>query len=69
MSDGAAAPLYELHSRPTLDSPVLVVALEGWIDAGLGAAAAAQALVADLHPTALRRSTPTGCSTTAPGAP
>ena len=36
---------------PTLDSPVLVVALEGWIDAGLGAAAAAQALVADLHPT------------------
>ena len=53
MSDGAAAPLYELHSRPTLDSPALVVALEGWIDAGLGAAAAAQALVADLHPTAI----------------
>ena len=53
VSDGAAAPLYELHSRPTLDSPALVVALEGWIDAGLGAAAAAQALVADLHPTAI----------------
>jgi predicted ATP-grasp superfamily ATP-dependent carboligase len=53
VSDAAAAPLYELHSRPTLDSPAFVVALEGWIDAGLGAAAAAQALVADLHPTAI----------------
>jgi hypothetical protein len=42
--------LYEIHSRPDLDAPVLVVALEGWIDAGLGAATAAQALVADLEP-------------------
>ncbi|MEA2843078.1 MAG: hypothetical protein QOJ69_749 [Actinomycetota bacterium] len=28
--------LYELHERPTLDHPVLVLAPEGWIDAGLG---------------------------------
>jgi proteasome assembly chaperone (PAC2) family protein len=29
--------LYDLHERPELESPVLVVVLEGWIDAGLGA--------------------------------
>lgn len=32
--------LFELLSNPDLDSPVLVVALEGWIDAGYGSAAA-----------------------------
>ena len=32
--------LYELHTRPTLDRPVMVVGMEGWIDAGLGAATA-----------------------------
>jgi hypothetical protein len=32
--------LYELHEHPDLDAPVLVQALEGWIDAGLGAATA-----------------------------
>ncbi len=53
MTDGEPAPLYTLHNRPALASPVLVIALEGWIDAGLGAAAAAQALVADLHPTSI----------------
>jgi proteasome assembly chaperone (PAC2) family protein len=37
--------LYELIERPELDSPVLVVALEGWIDAGLGAATAAEVLL------------------------
>lgn len=30
--------LYELVSRPTLASPYLIMALEGWIDAGLGGA-------------------------------
>lgn len=34
------ARLFDLHERPDLDSPVLVVALDGWIDAGLGAATA-----------------------------
>lgn len=37
--------LVELHHHPELDDPVLVVALEGWIDAGLGAANAASALL------------------------
>lgn len=37
--------LYVLHSRPELDAPVLVMAPEGWIDAGLGGAAALGALL------------------------
>ena len=32
--------LFELHERPDLESPVLVIALDGWIDAGYGAATA-----------------------------
>lgn len=38
-------PLYELIDRPDLDGPVLVLALEGWIDAGLAAATAAELLL------------------------
>jgi predicted ATP-grasp superfamily ATP-dependent carboligase len=34
------SPLFELHERPDLDSPVVILALEGWIDAGYAAAAA-----------------------------
>jgi hypothetical protein len=34
------SPLFELRSTPDLDSPVMIVALEGWIDAGFGGAAA-----------------------------
>lgn len=37
--------LYEFLERPDLDSPVLVVALEGWVDAGGAAARAAEALL------------------------
>lgn len=33
-------PLYERHGDPALASPVLVMCLEGWVDAGLGGAAA-----------------------------
>lgn len=40
------ATLYELHERPELDGPVLLVALEGWIDAGYGAGRAIETLVA-----------------------
>jgi hypothetical protein len=36
--------LYELHAQPDLAGPVLVVALEGWIDAGFAAARAADVL-------------------------
>lgn len=40
--------LYELHDRPSLDEPVLVMVLEGWIDAGYAAATAAQTLLSGL---------------------
>ena len=36
--------LYELIEQPDLDEPVLVLALEGWIDAGLAAGGAAETL-------------------------
>jgi proteasome assembly chaperone (PAC2) family protein len=37
--------LYELIERPELGSPVLVLAVDGWIDAGLGAQTARQHLL------------------------
>jgi predicted ATP-grasp superfamily ATP-dependent carboligase len=37
-------PLYELIEQPDLDDPVLVLAAEGWIDAGLAAVTAAEVL-------------------------
>lgn len=37
--------LYDFHERPDLESPVLVIAPEGWIDAGGAAARASAALV------------------------
>jgi hypothetical protein len=37
--------LYELHHRPDLESPVLLVALDGWIDAGGAAARAVESIV------------------------
>ncbi len=36
--------LFELVARPELDAPVLVVVLDGWIDAGLGAGAAIETI-------------------------
>ena len=41
--------LYELIERPDLEEPVLVLALDGWIDAGLSAAGAAAALGDELE--------------------
>ena len=40
--------LYEFVERPDLESPVLILALDGWIDAGLGAANARAAVLASL---------------------
>jgi len=37
--------LYTLHDRPDLGTPVMVVASEGWIDAGMGGATAVAALL------------------------
>jgi proteasome assembly chaperone (PAC2) family protein len=41
------APFFEVHTTPVLKDPVLVVALEGWVDAGLGAATAITALLTE----------------------
>jgi predicted ATP-grasp superfamily ATP-dependent carboligase len=41
--------LHELHQRPDLERPALVVALEGWIDAGLGAGTAAAAMLGTIQ--------------------
>lgn len=38
---------YQLHHEHELSDPVLVVALEGWVDAGIGAGAAIAALLAE----------------------
>lgn len=37
--------MYELHERPDLDDPVLVLSLDGWIDAGLAGATARDAIL------------------------
>ncbi|HVC15008.1 MAG TPA: PAC2 family protein [Acidimicrobiales bacterium] len=42
--------LFEVHTSPVLTAPVLVVAMEGWVDAGLGAANAVASLTE--HPPA-----------------
>jgi predicted ATP-grasp superfamily ATP-dependent carboligase len=47
--------LYELIDQPDLDSPVLILALEGWIDAGLAAATAAEVLVDALETATVAR--------------
>ncbi|MCC6227041.1 MAG: PAC2 family protein [Microthrixaceae bacterium] len=44
--------LVRYHQQPTLAEPTLLIALEGWFDAGAAAAAAAQAVL-DVHPSEL----------------
>ncbi len=46
--------MYELHDQPDLQEPVLVMVLDGWIDAGFAAATAVQALLSstDTYPVA-----------------
>jgi predicted ATP-grasp superfamily ATP-dependent carboligase len=55
MTDGSAAGrpdrAIEIHSHPDLDSPLLLIALEGWIDAGSAGDLAVQAITAELNPT------------------
>jgi proteasome assembly chaperone (PAC2) family protein len=41
-------PLYAMVEQPELDAPVLVMVLKGWIDAGLGADGAADAMIEHL---------------------
>jgi hypothetical protein len=47
--------LYDLVDRPVLEDPVLVVALDGWIDAGFAAATASAHLAALLDPKVIAR--------------
>ena len=59
--------LYRLDDPGTLVRPALVVALDGWVDAGSAATTAAALIARGGRPS--RRSTRIGCSTTAPGGP
>lgn len=43
-----ATPLYAMVDQPDLDSPVVVMALKGWIDAGAGTDTAVEVLTKDL---------------------
>jgi predicted ATP-grasp superfamily ATP-dependent carboligase len=45
MSPEGLTEIFEVHGEPALNRPVLVVALEGWVDAGLGATTALAALL------------------------
>lgn len=40
--------LFDLHDQPSLDAPVLVMVLEGWIDAGFAAGIAVKTLLDEL---------------------
>jgi proteasome assembly chaperone (PAC2) family protein len=40
-------PIYEIREERLFSEPVLVIALEGWVDAGLGATTAAAALLSE----------------------
>jgi hypothetical protein len=40
--------LYEVLERPDLENPILVLALDGWVDAGLGAQTARSTLLQDI---------------------
>lgn len=44
-----ATPLYSMVDQPDLESPVLIMVLKGWIDAGLGADGAAEVLTGQLE--------------------
>jgi len=47
VSPEGAERVYRIEREPPLHAPVLVVCLEGWVDAGLGAATAIASLLAD----------------------
>ncbi len=59
------APLVDVHFVQ-LHDPVMILALDGWIGAGLEAANAMSVLQALQGPTPSPSSTPTDCSTTGP---
>jgi PAC2 family len=46
---GGLTEIFEVHQEPDLQEPILVVALEGWVDAGLGATTAISTLLGQGH--------------------
>ncbi len=46
---GGMTEIFEVHREPVLRDPLLVVSLEGWVDAGLGATTAIAALLDSGH--------------------
>jgi len=50
-----AEPLYTMVTQPTLSSPVMIMALKGWIDAGLGADGAVEVLTESLERSTVAR--------------
>lgn len=48
-------PLYRLMAEPEVDAPVLVLGMEGWIDAGVGAAAAMASMLDQIPTTVVAR--------------
>ena len=49
MSPDGLTEIFEVHHEPVLTDPVLVISLEGWVDAGLGATTAIAALLGQSH--------------------
>jgi proteasome assembly chaperone (PAC2) family protein len=43
--EGGLTEIFEVHREPVLRDPVLVISLEGWVDAGLGSTTALAALL------------------------
>jgi proteasome assembly chaperone (PAC2) family protein len=50
---GGLTEIFEVHQEPILREPILVVALEGWVDAGLGATTAISTLLGQGHTEAI----------------
>ena len=50
-----ASPLYSMVEQPDLEAPVLLMVLKGWIDAGIGADAAAEVLTTEIYTTTVAR--------------
>ena len=46
---GGMTEIFEVHREPVLQDPLLVISLEGWVDAGLGATTAVAALLGNGH--------------------
>jgi proteasome assembly chaperone (PAC2) family protein len=46
---GGMTEIFEVHGEPVLRDPLLVVSLEGWVDAGLGATTAIASLLGSGH--------------------